>query len=238
MESHIEPTFALSVDIGTPLLVPFEDPLPKPRLVLVEGKIPVLGGFHHGLGAGDGGVWVDEFCGREGGAALLALVTVGVFVAADGAGAYDVAVCEKGLCLFVVVLLALDFLKAAFLVYRAEKFLCQMVVRLARRPGVHVKRNAELLETLLDEVVVTVYHVLRRDTLFFCTQGDGYAVLVTATDEKALGAVHPEVTDVNIRRYVDAGEVTYMDGAVGIRQSRRDEGALEFFLAHKTLFGI
>ena len=61
MESAVEPALALTIDIWSPFLVSFENPLLEPRLILVEWQVPVLGLALHEWVACDGIVWVDEF---------------------------------------------------------------------------------------------------------------------------------------------------------------------------------
>ena len=73
--------------------------------MLVEWQIPVRSFAQYGLGSRDGAAGIDEFGGRKVLTAALALVAVGIGIAAVGAFAHDVAVGEKGLRLFVVVLL-------------------------------------------------------------------------------------------------------------------------------------
>ncbi len=121
LQTSVEPALALPVDVGFPLLVPLEDPCAEKLLVAVERQIPVLRLALDGHRARHGAVGLEELVGREGRAALLALVAVGAFVAALGAGAHDVAVGEEGLRLLVVVLFrgALDEL--ALVVELAEK---------------------------------------------------------------------------------------------------------------------
>ena len=50
--------------------------------------------------------------------------------------------------------------------------------------AVYIKRNAKTLETILDDVVVTVYYILWGDSLFAGTLCNGYTVFVTTTDEE------------------------------------------------------
>ena len=64
----------------------------------------MAGLFKHGHIPCDGGFRIDEVGGVEARSACLALVAVGVFVAAVGACAGHVAVGEELLCLFVVKL--------------------------------------------------------------------------------------------------------------------------------------
>ena len=107
LKPAVQPRFALAVDIAPPLLVVLEDPFPQPRLVLIQGKVPVGGLLLNRLSAAELGLRVQELFRAESASALLALVPVGVRVATLGAGADYVPVGQEGLRLRVVVLLAL-----------------------------------------------------------------------------------------------------------------------------------
>ena len=118
----VYPRLALSVNIHLPIvLVAFQNPLAQKVFILPKGQIPVLGFFLYGAVAANGRLGVYEFVGAEGGAAFLALVAVGLFVAAVWTGAGDVAVGQKLFVLFVVVLQRGLFFKTAFLVEGFEK---------------------------------------------------------------------------------------------------------------------
>ena len=49
LQVEVEPALALSVHVGTPLLVPLEYPFLKPVLIFVERQIPVFRLFQHRL---------------------------------------------------------------------------------------------------------------------------------------------------------------------------------------------
>ena len=209
----------------------------EPLLVLVEGEIPVACFAEHGLGAAHGTLGVDEFGGREGSAALLALVAVGTLAVAVGALACDVAVGQEGVCLLVVVLLALFFHKFAFVIECAEEVGCRLAMRLGGGASVGVEGDAEALERLLDEFVVAVDHLLRGAVLLAGTYGDGHAVLVGAADEEHVTLAQPEVTHIDVGGHVDAGQVTYVHAAIGIGQRGRDQRTFEI-LFHIYIYNI
>ena len=121
LQAHVEPRLALSVDVGFPLFVAFENPFPQEALVTVEGEVPVFGLAQHGTASADGRLGVDEVGGVERCAAGFALVAVGVFVLAVGAGTGDVAVGEELSGLFVVILFALFLDEDAFVVEGTEE---------------------------------------------------------------------------------------------------------------------
>ena len=93
LQIHIQPALALSVNIGTPLLVTFQDPLLQPVLILAQWEIPVLGRFLDEamtrvvlIGR------VDQLFWREGRTTLLTLVAVCTFCTAARTGTHDVTV--------------------------------------------------------------------------------------------------------------------------------------------------
>ena len=106
LQAAVEPALALTIDIGAPFLVLLQNPLLQPGLVLIQRQIPVLGFALDQRVARLGVVGIDELLGRERGAALLALVAVGLGGVAAGALALDVAVGQEVAGLLVVELLA------------------------------------------------------------------------------------------------------------------------------------
>ena len=56
LKVHVQPAFALAVHVGAPLLMPLENPLFQPFLIVVQRQIPVLGAFNDGLCARYGAV--------------------------------------------------------------------------------------------------------------------------------------------------------------------------------------
>ena len=49
LQTEVEPTLALTIYIGLPLLVLFENPLAEFGLILVQREVPVFGLLHYGL---------------------------------------------------------------------------------------------------------------------------------------------------------------------------------------------
>ena len=98
-----------------------------------------------------------------------------------------------------------------------------------RRAPVHIERNAEFLEGVLDDFMITVYHVLRRDALLLGPDGDGHAMLVRTADEKHVLLLQTEVTHVNVRRDIHPCQMTDMHRTVGVWQSDVTVVLLNFF---------
>jgi hypothetical protein len=65
--------------------------------------------------------------------------------------------------------------------------------------------------------VITVYHILRGDTLLAGTLCHGHAMLVGAAHEEHLLALEAEVTYVDVGRHIHARQMTDMYRTVGIR---------------------
>lgn len=98
----------------------------------------------------------------------------------------------------VVVLLALLLHELAILIELAEEIGGKLMVDLRCGAAIHIKRDAELTERVLDDLVVTVAHVLRRDALFLGTYGDGHAVLIGSTDENNVLLLQAEVSHIDV----------------------------------------
>ena len=187
--------------------------------------------LHEGV-AGEGVAGVDELLGREGAAALLALVAVGAGGVAVGALADDVAVGEELVGLLVVELLALELHELVVVVELAEEVAGHLAVCGGGGAAVDVERDAEVAERLADDLVVAVHDILGRAALFLGADGDGHAVLVAAADEEHVLALQAQVADVDVGGYVDAGQMADVDGAVGVGQGARHESSLEFLFFH------
>ena len=102
--------------------------------------------------------------------------------------------------------------------------------------AVYIERYAQLLETVLDYIVVTVHYVLRSDTLVLGLYSDGHAVLVATAYEENLPPLQAQVSDINVRRDIDSRQMAYVDRAIGIRQSRSHQRTLEFFIHSLKLY--
>ena len=228
LQPHVQPALALPVHVGTPLLVVLQYPLAQPGLVLVQGQVPVGRFFHHRLAAADGALGVNQLRRAERGAALLALVAIRSLGVAAGAFARDVAVGQEGLRFLVVILHGGLFDELPFVIQFAEEVGSRPVVYLRGGASVHVERDAEFLERLLDELVVTVHDVLRCAALLLGADGDGHAVLVASADEEHLLLFQAQVSCVNVGRHVDARQVSYVYRPVGVGQRRGDGGTFEF----------
>jgi len=76
-------------------------------------------------------------------------------------------------------------------------------------------------------VVVAVYNSLRADSFLFCFECNGHTVLVGAPDEQDVLSFESEITNINVCRDVNAGQVSDVNRPVGIGQSGGDGGPFE-----------
>ena len=65
--------------------------------------------------------------------------------------------------------------------------------------------------------MVAVDDILRGNAFLLSLDGNRHAMLVGTTDKQDFLATHSQVADVGVGGDVDAGKVTDVDGAVGIR---------------------
>ena len=237
LQTSVQPALALSVNIAFPLFVPFENPLAQKSFVLIQRQIPVFRLTLHGHGTRHGAVRIDQLVGREGRAALLALVAVSAVVAALGTGADDITVGEERLRLLVVILHRSLLDELPLVVQLAEKFRSGLGMRRRRSPRIDVERHSQPLERLFDHAVVTVHDLLRRHSLLAGLDGDGHAMFVASADRNHVAAPEPQVTGINVRRYVNSRQMADMHRPVGIGKSRGNEITLEFF-CHKNRYSI
>ena len=227
LQASVKPTLYLTVDIGTPFLVAFQYPFTEPGLIVLQGKIPVGGLFLYRLCAAQFGMWVDELFRAEGGSAFLALVAVGILVAAFGTGAHYVTVGEEGLRLRIVVLFAFLRDELALIVKLAEELRCILLVNLRRSAAVDIEIDAQGLEAVAYYAVILVHYVLRSAALLAGLDGDGHAVLVAAAHIQHILSAKTEIPHINVSRDVHSGKMPDMHRAVGIGQRTSHQGSLE-----------
>ena len=227
LQAHVQPALALAIDVGAPLLVVFQNPLAQPGFVLVQGEVPVRRLLHHRLAAADGTLGINQFRGAERRAALLALVAVCSLGVATGTFARDVAVGQESLRLLVIILHGGLLDELALVVEFAEEVRCRLVVYLRCGAPVHVERDAELLERLLDKFVIAVHNVLRRAAFFLGADGDGHPVLVASADEEDFLLLQAQVADIDVGGHIHPRQVADVHRPVGVGQGRCHRGTFE-----------
>ncbi len=230
LQAEVEPRLALAVHIGAPFLVPVENPALKLGLPAVEREIPVECLAQNGDVAGFGAARVYQFGGAERRAAFLALVAIGARSVAHGAFAHHVAVGHEAAGAFVVELHGRFLHESAFVIDVAEKLRRRFGMHVGCGARIYVERYAQACERLLDERMVAVHHILRRDALLAGAYGDGHSVLVAAADEQHFAALQAQIACVDVGRHVHSGQMAYVHRAVGIGESCSDESAFEFIV--------
>ena len=237
LQSAVEPALALSVDIRLPLLMPIEYPLAEETFVLIQREIPVFRLPFDRNRPRHGAMRVDQLVGREGRPAFLALVAVGTLVPAFGTSTDDITVGKERLRLLVVILHGGLFDEFPLVVKFAEKFRRGRGMGRRRCPRIDIERHSQPLERLFDQVMVTIHDLLRGHPLLAGLYGDGHAVLVRSADRNHVAALQPQVTRVNIRRYINSRQMADMHRAVCIGESRCNEVTLELF-CHIEIYSI
>src|SRR5690606_13295305 len=97
------------------------------------------------------------------------------------------------------------------------------------------KGDAEVGEGLLVQLMVSVNHLLRGDSLLAGLEGDWNAVFVGTADGDDVLAAHPAVSCLDVRRHVNPCQASYVNRSVGLRKSRCDEIAFELLQLLKVI---
>lgn len=90
------------------------------------------------------------------------------------------------------------------------------MVHLVGGTGVYIECDAEIFKGLFIDVVVAIDNSLGGDSFVPGFQGDGYSVLIRSADRDYIPVAPAKVSYVNIGGDIDTGQVTQMDGAIGI----------------------
>jgi hypothetical protein len=64
--------------------------------------------------------------------------------------------------------------------------------------------------------MIAVNHILRSDTLFAGTNGNGHTMLITSADEQYLALLQSEITHIDISRYIYTSQVSDMYAAISV----------------------
>src|SRR6185369_17041177 len=170
-------------------------------------------------------------------AAVVALVTAGAVVAADRAGAFDIAVRQRppGGRGDRALLRLLDHV--AVVVDRLEQLLRHRVVVPGGGAGEQVVGQAEIVQVLDDHAVVAVGQLARRRALLLGLDQDRRAVLVGAGNHEHVVAGHPHVPAEHVGGHSKAGHMTDVARAVGIRPGNRGENVTHEGKAYRGPIG-
>ena len=145
------------------------------------------------------------------------------------AGSGDISVGEELLCLFVVELHGRFLDEFPLVVETAEEVGGSAAVSFGSCPSVDVERDSELLERILDNIMVTVNDILGSNALLTSLDGDRDAMFVRTADEEDLFTAEAKIPGIDVGRDINAGEMTDVDRAVGVRESGSDESSFEIF---------
>ena len=218
LQASVQPALHLAIYVRAPLLVSFEYPLAQPLLVILQRQVPVGCFLLHRLRAAELGLRVYELLGAEGASALLALVAVGILIAALRAGADYVTVSEEGLRLRVIVLFALLAYELAFVIKLAEEGGRVLLVHLGTGAPVNVEVYTQGLEASVDYAVIAVNYVLWAAALLACLDGDRHSVLIGAADEQHLASAQTQIAHIDVGRDIHSCQVADVDRPVGVWQ--------------------
>ena len=230
LKMSIQPRFALTINIGLPLLVLLENPLAEPRLILVERQVPVLGLHLLRLASAQCRFRVDKFLRAERTSALLALVAISIRIAALRASTCYITVCEESLSLRIEELLSLLRNELSIVIKLAEKLRSILFVHLGSRPGINIEIDTKSGERILDNLMILVHNILRRTTLTFRSDSNRHTMLITSANIKDILTTHSEIPDIDISRHINTGKMTYVHRAVRIRQRTGNKCSFEFFV--------
>ena len=139
LQVHVKPRLALAIDVGSPLLVAFQNPLLQPVLILIQRQIPVFRLTQHRHLTCLFGARIDQFCWLQSApAAFFALVAIRLLVAVR-AFAHHITVGKELLALLVVELHAGLLYQLAFVIELAEEIGCKLMMNLGSRTTVDVE---------------------------------------------------------------------------------------------------
>ena len=103
------------------------------------------------------------------------------------------------------------------------------MMSLRRGAAIHIERDTELLERVLDDLVIAVHDVLRGDSLLASLDGNGHTMLVATADHQHLTPLQAQIACIDIGRYVYPRQVADVHRAVGVWQGGGDECSFEIF---------
>ena len=184
---------------------------------------------HHRLAATDSGFRIDQIRRAKRRTASLALVTIRLLVSTMRTSTRDITVGQELLRLLIVVLLACFLDEFTFIIQCTEKIRGHLMMHSGSSTRIDIKRDTELLERFLDNTVVTIHHILRRDPLLLRSQRDGYPMFVRTTNHQHFLPLQTKVTGINISRHIYPGQMADMHRSVRIRQRRSNQRSLKMF---------
>ena len=175
-------------------------------------------------------MWINQFLWCEVCTAFVALIAVGSFVAAMRTRSYYIFVCQKLILLRVIVLFRSLLYELSFVIKLAEEVRCKLMMRIACGAGIYIKRNAKVLERLLDDAMIAIHYILSGATFLTCTDGYRYTMFVTSANKQHLLTTQTKVSDIHIGRYIDTSQVSDVNRTISVRKSYRYCSSLEILI--------
>ena len=164
---------------------------------------------------------------------MLTLISIGTFMVTMGTLSRDIAVGQELMSFLIIILFSFLLQQFPILIQLLEEVRSQLLMYFRGSPGINVEADSELLEALFNQRMIAVHHVLRRYALFPGSDGDGYAVFITATDEDDVFLFQAQVAHIDVGRHINSSQMTDMNSTVCVWQGRRNGCPLEFFLLHE-----
>ena len=176
----------------------------------------VLGLAELGSGPGGLGTRVQQIGRVELTTTVITLVTAGIVVPTDRAGALDVTVWQgaAGGRLESTHLGLLD--DVAVLVEAGEDLLGDVSVVVRHRRGVQVVGQAKALQVRGDDAVILLGALLGRETLLISLDRDGGAVAIRAGDHENSVTRHSHVPGKDVRGDTESGHMADMSRPIGV----------------------
>ena len=87
-----------------------------------------------------------------------------------------------------------------------------------RSLGKYIKRNAQFFQTFLYDCMISVYQFFWCNSFFFCLNGDGYTVLICATNKNHIFSFFTQVAHKNVRWNIHSCNMTQMKRSISIRK--------------------
>ena len=134
----------------------------------------------------------------QAGTTTFALVTIGSFVVAVRTSPCNIAVGKELIGLLVIVLLRRLFNEFSFIIELTEKFRCMLVMSCARSTTINIVCDTQTFKTIFNDCVITVYNILRSDTLLLSSNCNGNTMFITTANHQYLFTFQAEVACVNI----------------------------------------
>ena len=211
--------------VGTPKLL-VANPVQQRLLESRQAQEEVLGIAEVWRFAANAAPGFHQFNGVKGVAAAVALVAPGALVAAMGADALDVTVGQEPGAAGAVGQQHGVGVDVVLFLETLEDVLHHPPVVVGVRGGEQVKGDAQALPGIQKLRVIAIQDDVGRDAFLVGAYGDGRAMGVGAGHHQDFVALHAVVTGENIGGQIAAGDVSHVQGAVGVGPGDANENSL------------